>query len=236
MPDEQSARLDKVDEKDKNLITVLSKFADDNLTIVRITKFNAASEIPTRFIERNVSLHGRVCRLTEEGLEVEHIPIHIPVLSRLLVKCQTGATPLQVRLAGVELTAEGRDWLRRQLEPAETPPTVWLKLIRREGDTLHCLVSKGRGLMLSTCLNDELLRQGLARSAPILGLDHRSRVYWRLHKRLMKAELQAERKGRGLWKEESSSLWERVSLTLRESFVGKIWKRLLSFTSRTKDQ
>lgn len=57
---------------------------------------------------------------------------------------QTGATPLQVRLAGVELTAEGRDWLRRQLEPAETPPTVWLKLIRREGDTLHCLVSKGR--------------------------------------------------------------------------------------------
>lgn len=51
------------------------------------------------------------------------------------------STPLQVRLAGVELTPEGWDWLRRQLKPAET---VWLKLIRQEGETLDCFVSTGR--------------------------------------------------------------------------------------------
>ncbi|KAL2095661.1 hypothetical protein ACEWY4_007809 [Coilia grayii] len=250
MPDEQPARLDEVDDKAKNIITVVSKLADDNLTLLRsvstglaivgivilgrsvklITKFNAASEIPARFIERNVSLRGRVFRFTDEGLEVEHIPIHIPVLSPLLVKCQTGA-PLHVRLAGVELTAEGREWLRRQLKPAET---VWLKLIRQEGDTLDCLVSRGRGSLFSTYLNEEVLRQGLARSAPILGLDHHSREYWRLHRRLLKAELHAERKGRGLWRE--SSLWERVSVALQESFVGRSLKSLLSLTSRTKDQ
>ena len=50
-------------------------------------------------------------------------------------------SPLLVRLAGVELTPEGKMWLQENLAPAET---VWLKLISREEDTLHCLVSHGR--------------------------------------------------------------------------------------------
>ncbi|XP_012679452.1 protein C3orf33 homolog [Clupea harengus] len=251
MPDERPAIPNEPNVKaNNNLIAIVSKFADDHLALLRnvstglaivgivilgrsvklITKFNAASEIPSRFIERNVSLRGRVCNISDKGLEVEHIPIYVPALSPLLVKCQT-STPLQVRLAGVELTPEGWDWLRRQLKPAET---VWLKLIRQEGETLDCFVSTGRGSFLSTCLNEEILRQGLARSTPILGLGHHSRVYWRLHKRLLKAELHAERKGQGLWRE--SSLWERVSIAFRENIVVKSMKRFLSFTSRTKEQ
>ncbi|CDQ98770.1 unnamed protein product [Oncorhynchus mykiss] len=90
----------------KNIISVISQFADDNLTIVRnistglaiagvivisrsiklISRFGLASEIPARFIEKNVSLRGRVQTITETGLEVEHIPIYIPVLSPLLAK------------------------------------------------------------------------------------------------------------------------------------------------------
>lgn len=46
-----------------------------------------------------------------------------------------------VRLAGVELTAEGKEWLQKNLAPAQT---VWLKLISREEDTLHCLVRRSR--------------------------------------------------------------------------------------------
>lgn len=53
---------------------------------LQITRFQAASEIPARFIERNVSLRGKVHSVTERGLEVEHVPIHLPVLSRLLSK------------------------------------------------------------------------------------------------------------------------------------------------------
>lgn len=52
----------------------------------QITKFQAASEIPARFIERNVSLRGKVCSITERGVEVEHVPIYLPVLSSLLSK------------------------------------------------------------------------------------------------------------------------------------------------------
>lgn len=87
---------------------------------------------------------------------------------------------------------------------------------------------------MGTSVNEEMLRQGLARSLPILGLDHHSRVYWSLHKRLLKAERQAERKGRGLWRE--SSLWERASAAFRENLLVKSMKRFLSLTSRTKEK
>lgn len=52
----------------------------------QLTKFQAASEIPARFIERSVSLRGKVHGITERGVEVEHLPIHLPVLSQLLTK------------------------------------------------------------------------------------------------------------------------------------------------------
>lgn len=52
-----------------------------------------------------------------------------------------GMSPLLVHLAGVELTPEGRVWLQKNLAPAQT---VWLKLISREKDLLHCLVCRSR--------------------------------------------------------------------------------------------
>uniref|UniRef100_UPI0037E79C51 protein C3orf33 homolog isoform X2 n=1 Tax=Semicossyphus pulcher TaxID=241346 RepID=UPI0037E79C51 len=229
-----------------NVVSVISQFADDNLTLVRnistglavagviviarsirlITKFQAASEIPARFIERNVSLRGRVHSVTERGLQVEHVPIYLPVLSPLLSKHKGVPTsPMLVHLAGVELTPEGRTWLQKNLAPAQT---VWLKLISREDDTLHCLVSQSRGSMWSYCMNEELLRLGLARTAPVVGVLPDSRLYWRLHKRLHKAEVRAERKGRGLWKEDS--LWERVSKAVRESALLRLMRRIFKRT------
>uniref|UniRef100_A0A3B4ZDY0 TNase-like domain-containing protein n=1 Tax=Stegastes partitus TaxID=144197 RepID=A0A3B4ZDY0_9TELE len=194
------------------LLTAVSCFTQNISTglaiagvIVIMTKFTAACEIPARFIERNVSLRGKVHSITERGLEVEHVPIYLPVLSPLLSK-HKDASPslLLVHLAGVELTPEGRVWLQQKLPPAQT---VWLKLLSREDDVLHCLVY---------CLNDEVLRLGLARTAPVTGVLPGSRLYWRLHKRLHKAEVKAERKGRGLWKEDS--LWERTSKAIRDSW------------------
>lgn len=58
----------------------------------QFTKFQAASEIPARFVERNVSLRGKVRGITERGVEVEHLPIHLPVLSQLLTKSKGNDT------------------------------------------------------------------------------------------------------------------------------------------------
>ncbi|AWO98852.1 putative protein C3orf33 -like isoform 2 [Scophthalmus maximus] len=229
----------------QNVVSAISQFADDNLTLVRnistglaiagvlviarsirlITKFQAASEIPARFIERNVSLRGKVHSITEKGLEVEHVPIYLPVLSPLLSKHKVVSTSfLLVRLAGVELTPEGRVWLQNNLAPAQT---VWLKLISRQDDTLQCLVSQSRGWMWSYCMNDEVLKLGLARTAPIAVLPD-SRFYWRLHKRLHRAEVKAERKGQGLWKKDS--LWERASKATRDSALFRLMRRIFKRT------
>ncbi|KAL4647003.1 hypothetical protein GN956_G8387, partial [Arapaima gigas] len=164
-----------------------------------VPKFGAASEIPPWFVEKNVRLRGRVRGLSHTGLWVEHIPIRVPLLSPLLEKRHSDGL-LDVRLAGVDLTEDGRSWLREKLTPADT---VWFRLLHREADTLDCLVSVSRNAFFHLCVNEELLRLGLGRTVPITGLHYRSRLYWGLHKRLLRAEAQAERRGRGLWKRES---------------------------------
>lgn len=62
--------------------------------------------------------------------------------------------PLVVHLVGVELTPEGRLWLQNNLIPAQT---VWLKLISREDDILHCLVSQSRVRCLVTETKEEMM-------------------------------------------------------------------------------
>ncbi|KAK2847398.1 hypothetical protein Q5P01_010397 [Channa striata] len=189
-----------------NIVSVISQLADDNLTLVRsistglaiagviviarsiklITKFRAASEIPTRFIEKNVSLCGKVRAITENGLQVEHIPIYLPLLSPLLSKHKDVCTSL------------------------------------REDDTLHCLVSQTRRSMWNYCLNEEVLRLGLARSAPLTGVLPDSPLYWHLHKRLHRAEAKAEKKGRGLWKEDG--FWERASKAVGDNALIRLMR------------
>ncbi|XP_037534152.1 protein C3orf33 homolog [Nematolebias whitei] len=230
----------------RNIVTVISKFADDNLFLVRnvstglvvagviviarsirvITKFQTVHEIPARFFERNVSLRGKVHSITEEGIKVEHVPIYLPVFSSLLSKHKDACTSLLlVRLVGVNLTPEGKLWLLKNLTPAQT---VWLKLISREDDALNCLVSQSKRSVWSFCTNEELLRLGLARTAPIAGVPPGSDLYWRLHKRLHRAEVKAEKKGRGLWKTES--LWERTSNALRDNSLIRLMRRIFRKT------
>ncbi|XP_010133560.1 PREDICTED: protein C3orf33 homolog, partial [Buceros rhinoceros silvestris] len=171
------------------------------------TKFTNALDIPMEFVKKNVKLRGRLHHVTENGLEVEHIPITIPFLTAIQRKCEWKESKglLLVRLAGVELAPSGVAWLQRELKPTQT---LWFQLLGREDLALECLVLVNKGRFLSVCLNEEILRQGLGRTAHIEGLPHDSRLYWRLHRRLLRAELKALRKKKGIWEEESYS--ERI--------------------------
>uniref|UniRef100_A0A674N721 Chromosome 3 open reading frame 33 n=1 Tax=Takifugu rubripes TaxID=31033 RepID=A0A674N721_TAKRU len=227
MPEPRRGRDDQQDRRDQgNIVSTISHFVDDNLTFVRTTRFRAASEIPARFIERNVSLRGRVRSVSDRGVEVEHVPVYLPVLSPLLSKVKgVDSSSILVHLAGVELTPEGRVWLQENLAPAQT---VWLKLISREDDMLHCLVRRSQGSVWGRCVNEELLWLGLARTTPVVGVRTDSRIYWHLHKRLHRAEVKAERKGRGLWQRDST--WERVSRAILDSSVIRMMRRIFQKT------
>ncbi|XP_066541492.1 protein C3orf33 homolog isoform X2 [Hoplias malabaricus] len=233
-----------------NIIKLVSQVADDNLSLVRnistglavagvlviarsirlLTKFSSPSEIPARFIERNIAIRGRVKSVTERGLEVEHIPIYVPVVSPLLIKYQS-MVPLNVCLAGVELTPQGNLWLSERLRPDQV---VWLRLISCQDNLLHCLVSVNRGFLFVSSVNEEILCLGLGRTAPLLGLDPHSRLNLKLHRRLLRSQLKAERKGEGLWRKES--LRERVSRILSKNMVVITIKRALKWISRVKDR
>ncbi|XP_010003035.1 PREDICTED: protein C3orf33 homolog [Chaetura pelagica] len=168
------------------------------------TKFTSALDIPVEFVEKNVKLRGRVHHVTEKGLEVEHIPISIPFLTSIQRRWQSKGL-LLVRLAGVELAPRGMAWLQQELKPNQV---IWFQLLGREDLALECLLFVNKGRFLSVCVNEELLRQGLGRAARIEGLHHHSHLYWKLHKKLLQAELKALRKNKGIWEEASYS--ERI--------------------------
>lgn len=109
------------------------------LRSVRLTsKFTSSSDIPVEFIRKNVKLRGRLRRITENGLEIEHVPITLPIISSWR-KEPYGF--LLVKLAGVELTETGKVWLQKELKPSQI---LWFQLLGKENSALFCylLVNK----------------------------------------------------------------------------------------------
>ncbi|NXI76133.1 CC033 protein, partial [Rhipidura dahli] len=186
------------------------------------TKFTSPLDIPVEFVQKNVKLRGKLHHITEKGLEVEHIPISIPFITAIQRKWQPEGL-LLLRLAGVELAPGGTAWLQRELLPKQP---LWFQLLGRDSSALECLVLVHKGGFLSMCLNEELLRQGLGRAARIEGLPHHSRLYWKLHKRLLRAELKAVKKNKGIWKDQSYS--ERIQESVSSN---KFLLRLKQFVS-----
>lgn len=81
------------------------------------------------------------------------------------------------------------------------------------------------------CLNEEILRQGLGRTAHIRGLHHNSHLYWKLHKRLLRAELKALKKNKGIWQEESYS--ERIRDRISNNKFVRTLKQFVSWLRRS---
>ncbi|KAG8136070.1 hypothetical protein E2320_009044, partial [Naja naja] len=134
---------------------------------------------------------------------------------------------LLVRLAGVELTSDGVIWLKEEMKPSQM---IWFQLLGRKESALDCFVIVNKGRFSSICLNEEILRRGLGKTVRIEGLAHESRIYWKLHKRLLQAEMKAVKKKKGIWKEETfiEKLKEHIS---NYKFIQKlkqfaIWLRI----------
>ncbi|XP_075860592.1 protein C3orf33 homolog [Microcebus murinus] len=200
-----------------NVVARISQWADDHLRLVRsistgmaiagimlfirsvrlTSKFTSSSDIPVEFIRRNVKLRGRLRRITEDGLEIEHIPITLPIISSLR-KEPCGA--LLVKLAGVELSETGKVWLQKELKPSQL---LWFQLLGKENSALICYLLVNKGGYFSVSLNEEILRRGLGKTVLVKGLNYDSKIYWKIHRNLLKAELTALKKREGIWKEES---------------------------------
>ncbi|XP_030044640.1 protein C3orf33 homolog isoform X1 [Microcaecilia unicolor] len=227
----------------ENLAARVSEFVDEHLQLLRnvstglvvagailfarsikmTTKFKKAVDIPEEFILKNVKLRGRLLHVTEEGLEVEHIPISLPFMSSWQRRLQSNGK-LLVRLAGVELTQNGKLWLHEYLKPSEM---LWFQLLRRDDSVLDCFILVNRGRFFSVCLNEEVLRQGLGRAIAIEGLPQDSKRHWKFQTRLLQAELKAQKKGRGLWKE--ASVLEKLTKSISTNTAVQQLKRFIKW-------
>ena len=69
---------------------------------------------------------------------------------------------------------------------------------------------------------------GLARTIPVSGLHSQFRLYLRLHQLLLMAEVKAEWKRRGMWKEDN--LWERTSRAVRDNSLVRLIRRIFKWT------
>ncbi|XP_074954738.1 protein C3orf33 homolog isoform X5 [Phalacrocorax aristotelis] len=154
------------------------------------------------------------------------------VLARSVRMTAKFTSALDIPVAFVEKNVKLRGKLHhiteKGLEVEHIPISIpFITSIQRKWQSKGLLL----GRFLSVCLNEEILRQGLGRTARIEGLHHDSRLYWKLHKRLLRAELKALKKNKGIWKEESYS--ERIRDRISNNKFVQTLKQFASWIRRS---
>lgn len=128
---------------------------------------------------------------------------HIPLIRRLKYSSDTEVSKqsslLAISLVGVEFREGGHEWLSGHLMSTDVKITPF-QVTKKH--TLDCMVYKKKNWFSSICVNQELLRQGVAVTCHVPTLVN-SPVFQKLQRQLLKAELFAEKKGVGVWKRPS---------------------------------
>ncbi|XP_038061416.1 protein C3orf33-like [Patiria miniata] len=222
MTDEgRSVRVEKNESHLANTFQMCTDFIDEHIRLFRTSisvtaaigllviarsirvyqRFRRVSDIPEEFISKNMKLYGRFVALRKEPVHV--IVQHTPIVNfewRQKRESDSGSG-LPVHLAGLELQEGSLEYLQDRL--GTQPSLRFHMLCVNEANGLDCIVDlvKWKLPFRRTSLNEELLRQGLAKVSPLGGLrDHKLQT--RLTQRLLAAELRAEKKSRGVWTRE----------------------------------
>lgn len=165
-------------------------------SIRAFSKFNSAAEIPENLINRSVTLRGSI-KSVDVGqdhkltLAVDHKPL-IPL------PFQSGSNNSSVSVIADGIKAEkGAD-----LGGINYGESIRFKLFKRidEGKSVSCQILRKRNLFFSQDLCGKLLSEGSAS----LDLFHVTLSdnpdYRKYYKKLVKAQIRAQKKNRGIWK------------------------------------
>ncbi|KAJ7379577.1 hypothetical protein OS493_013972 [Desmophyllum pertusum] len=222
------------EEKDDNndILTKFANFVDSNLRIFRnvswilagagivlilrrtyaFRQFKAVSDVPTEFVAKNISFRGHVREVRlDNTLGIYHIPL-LRGLKKSYSSSDTEVSEqsslLAISLLGLEFREGGNKWLSDHVLSTKVQMTP-LQVTKE--NTLDCIVYKKKGWFSSMSVNEEMVRQGVAVTCHVSSLTN-SPLDATLQRRLLKAELLAEKKGVGIWIR--PSLLERLQSTL----------------------
>uniref|UniRef100_A0AC35TKC2 Protein C3orf33 n=1 Tax=Rhabditophanes sp. KR3021 TaxID=114890 RepID=A0AC35TKC2_9BILA len=169
-------------------------------------RFNHIKKIPQSFIRNEIEMKGVVKDVNTFGtIKIEHQPlVRIPFITST-----KSITPLNVKLAGIELTKEGLTFLTKDLNLVNKPITF--KVVKNTTNDSDCvdvdMIIK-KGILGRTNLNQDFVRRGYAKIPSPADQDHvqalgQNPAYSRLVTKLLMSEKVADKRGLGVWERES---------------------------------
>ncbi|EGT36042.1 hypothetical protein CAEBREN_04206 [Caenorhabditis brenneri] len=194
-------------------------------------RFQHVNQIPKDFIRKELELKGRVREVLPSGeLRVEHEPVmKIPFLPK---RKNVNPGLLNLRLAGVELSQSGQQFLAKDLRLTNKPVTFTvIKEVEGAPDVVDADVTVKRTAFGRTNLNVEVVRRGYARVPGPEQVKHLKSLqtvpaYSRLISRLLMSEKVADRRGVGVWERDTwvesvQSYPSQVSGIIRSAAITK---------------
>ncbi|EGT36084.1 hypothetical protein CAEBREN_11602 [Caenorhabditis brenneri] len=223
-------------------------------------RFQHVNQIPKDFIRKELELKGRVREVLPSGeLRVEHEPVmKVPFLPK---RKNVNPGLLNLRLAGVELSQSGQQFLAKDLRLTNKPVTFTvIKEVEGAPHVVDADVTVKRTAFGRTNLNVEVVRRGYARVPGPEQVKHLKSLqtvpaYSRLISRLLMSNHSyffqvADRRGVGVWERDTwvesvQSYPSQVSGIIRSAAITKAvappllsrrekWPREKLHTSRNK--
>ncbi|XP_041374594.1 protein C3orf33 homolog isoform X2 [Gigantopelta aegis] len=185
----------------------LFNFFDSHIRELQTTKFTSVGQIPTSYIEKNVTLQGNVRYVTDTGsLLTQHQPI---LQTPTWLSSQNDEGLLPVEIIGVAVTPGGRKWLIDSIKDRH----VWFKLLRSSPSSVQCIVYRKPGFLRKVNVNEELIKMGFGKVHFVEDQPFSdSHLHGQVLERLLKLESVAERKGLGMWKATKENKIEKVAI------------------------
>ncbi|XP_067014747.1 protein C3orf33 homolog [Anabrus simplex] len=189
-------------------------------------KFCRPHDIPSSFVEKHITLRGRVVYVEPAGNNSPPLLMvdHSPIISLSWLRPQSPYLPVHV--SSVDITSNGVSWLQLVVVGSDVKFTV-LKL---HPDFVSCIVRKEK-----KNLGLELVSLGFATVSPLDFALEKDPVYIKYYQKLLDAENKAEKKGSGMWATTRSPvnrLWN--TLVIRTASSGlSLLKELLAKQRRS---
>ncbi|XP_055958542.1 uncharacterized protein LOC126828506 [Patella vulgata] len=174
-------------------------------------RFIRIHDIPSTFIDRNVTLQGEVKRIDGNiSGGPDKVPIiwaeHKPILTIPFTKWWKSSTTgcvkdrcIPIGLAGVNLNHSVLDWLNDNVRNKH----IWFQLLELEEDRIDAIIKIRRGFLKEN-INKCLITGGIGKVRDY-GVLPKSRLYQDLIIELVRLESKADKKGVGMWSEEKKS-------------------------------
>uniref|UniRef100_A0A0N5BRA5 Protein C3orf33 homolog n=1 Tax=Strongyloides papillosus TaxID=174720 RepID=A0A0N5BRA5_STREA len=169
-------------------------------------RFKHVTDIPQKFIQQEVQLKGIVKEVTPFGtIKVEHQPLYkVPFITPT-----KKVSPLNLKLAGVELSEDGLKYMVDELKmKGKKVNFTVIQKTPGNSDSVDVELTFKKNMLGTVNMNQDFVRKGFAKIPSPNDEKHVASLesvpsYSRLVNKLLMSEKVADKRGVGMWEKES---------------------------------